>query len=203
MKTRHVLASLMVIVAVISAPLPVLAGPAIDFDDLSDATIVTNQYLSQGALFSSSDGSLRIYEDSRAVSSPNWLLPNWLTDFSDQSALRIDFTAPASDVSLWVIDVGDWSVDIKAYDSTSGLLENVTVENPGNENGYGNQDYIALSSSNISYITMQHGTDKYSFDGYGIDDLAFTAAVIPAPSAILLGSLGTSFVAYLRRRKSL
>ncbi|MHC4743799.1 MAG: hypothetical protein ACYS8Z_17930 [Planctomycetota bacterium] len=200
MKERCLSGLLALIAAVVSTPISALAGPVIDFDDLSDLTIVTNQYLSQGVLFSSSDGSLRIYEDSRAVSSPNWLLPNWLS--GDQSALRIDFTAPASDVSLWVIDVGDWSVDIKAYDSTSGLLETVTVENPDDEIGYGNQDYIALSSSNISYITMQHGTDKYSFDGYGIDDLAFTAAVIPAPSAILLGSLGTSFVAYLRRRKS-
>jgi hypothetical protein len=82
---------------------------------------------------------------------------------------------------------------LSVYDSTGGLLESHQV-NPG-ANVYA---VITKGAYDISRLEI-------SGDYFAVDDLQFNAgsAVIPAPGAILLGSIGAGLVGWLRRRRTL
>jgi len=157
------------------------ASTLIDFDNLGDGTEITDQYLDQGALFSS-NGSLEILRSDGAVSPPNVLLPTF-TD-SEQSTCRIDFTVPVNNISLWVVDVGDGSVFVSVFGTADDHLQTVVVENPGDGFGVGNQDYVAFSANNVKFLTLFHGPDRFLTDGFTIDNLVYTP--VPLPNALLL-----------------
>jgi hypothetical protein len=171
----------------------------INFDDLAANTVVTNQYQSKGAIFSS-NGTLRILDDpyDREVSSPHSLLPDWQNGV--QSDIRIDFGFDVMDLSLWIIDVGDWSVEAKAYNSGDTFLEMISIEHSGDEIGLGNQDYVPFAATNIAYLTVMHGLDSTSFnDGFIIDDLSYSP--VPEPGTILLLGIGLFGLAGFGRKK--
>jgi hypothetical protein len=96
------------------------------------------------------------------------------------------------------------NMDLNLYDSTSTLLGTESFlatfpqgSHPGQSQYLGNNSYVWLS-------VWQNG---FANDTIAIDNvrtgLVPTPGVIPAPGALLLGSIGVSFVGWLRKRSRL
>jgi hypothetical protein len=117
--------------------------------------------------------------------------------------LRADFTsALATEVSIDVIGISSDFTDIgelKAYDAADTLLDS-DFSGP-----LSNSEVETLTVSDgggIAYIlAFGHKIDDNISDSIGLDNMTWTA--IPAPGAILLGSIGIGLVGWLRRRRTL
>jgi len=130
----------------------------------------------------------------------------------DELHFRADFTQPGvpaifvsvdfigNDVSgdgdtgeLYAYDAGDVLV-ASAFSNSLDKNEWQTVSVSGTWDG--------VSGTTISYIlAFGHQSSSVSWDTIGIDNLQWEP--IPAPGAILLGSLGVGLVGWLRRRQAL
>ncbi|MGB2865199.1 MAG: hypothetical protein WBC05_17855 [Sedimentisphaerales bacterium] len=103
--------------------------------------------------------------------------------------IRFDLALPASQIGLGVADSSGGPETLSVYNSGGVLLES-HVLTPG-VNIYA---VITRPAYDISRIEI-------SGEFFAADDLQFNT--IPAPGAILLGTIGVSLVGWLRRRKTL
>jgi hypothetical protein len=104
--------------------------------------------------------------------------------------IQIDLALPASMVGIGIMNSQGGTELLSVYDSTGSLLELPhTVAS-------GLNVYVVITSDayDISRLVI-------TGDFFAIDDLQFNA--IPAPGAILLGSIGTGLVGWLRRRRTI
>jgi hypothetical protein len=138
-------------------------------------TIITNQYASFGAIFSSTNGGPIATVGSREASSmPNFLCGN--PDSFQPIIVKIvnpttgtPWTADSIDATL--ISVGDATYTAKAYASDLiTVLDSVSITNPGTGVGWYNKNPIKLLGPGIAKITFEI-TKSYPGDGCGIDDL--------------------------------
>ena len=151
-----------------------IANYEINFDDLSEGENVTTQYQLFGVIFSS-DGLLSITtedEHAQAISPPNVLRPSW--NGENHSYIGISFNSPANNVSFWLLGIGDWSVNVRAYNAENDLLESINIDHPNDEWGLENQDFIALDSTSISHLTISHGEDRWNDDGFSFDQFKYS-----------------------------
>ncbi len=111
------------------------------------------------------------------------------------------FDAPQSYISLWAGDGGvdDDQWELEAFDAVAGGNSLGLVQSAvWNGNPY---TQLSISAPGIWRFEARHiGPTSY---GIGYDDLEFSDGAIPAPAAILLGTLGTGLVGWLRRRRTL
>jgi len=105
------------------------------------------------------------------------------------SNIRVDFDVPSTYVEAWYTSA--YTLYLEAYDTSDNLLATST----GSAN-YGSNSLISVSSPIIAYVKFHDGGFYFS-----LDDLGFVP--IPAPGAILLGSIGVGLVGWLRRRRML
>ena len=184
--------------------LSVSAGATtINFDTFPDntpvptGTIITNQYLSVGASFSSTFGGAVTWTSPESSSQPNILCGNP----SSFDPIVIDFAETVSSVDVTLISVGNATVTATAYDSSlSTVLATLAVTNPGTGVGLNNKDTITLSGAGISRVQFAI-TQPFAGDGFGIDDVRFSASSpVPEPSTFLLVASGLAGAALLRRR---
>lgn len=193
------------------------AATTINFDDLSEGTVVSNQYTALGVVFSpnafSGAGSstsgmdwasntamdvVSVSGDVGGLGSPSLVSGNlmrsfsgWLSEDGDAS-FRIDFSLGATSFSLdmaGISAVADSRVFV--YDGDT-LLTTLAA-------GNGGQFRFSFAAANITHLAVTPGSFN---DWVGVDNLTFTAAV-PEPETYALMALGLGLVgAVARRRRS-
>jgi len=110
------------------------------------------------------------------------------------------FDTPQSFVALWAGDEGSdtdqWELEV--FDAVVGGNSLGSVQSPE----WDGDPYTQLS---ISVAGIWRFEARYIGPELPVayDDLEFSGGVIPAPGAILLGTLGASVVGWLRRRRTL
>jgi hypothetical protein len=166
----------------------------IDFDDLNNGDIVTNQY--PEATFSAETG----YENQITAQSLGSSLPNFICTAPIGGGIDcvhetyVDFTQAVNGLSFLAVGVNDSGIVAKvdvfennAYSATVDVIGDATPFTP---------DPVDLSAySAVTRIEIHTITDTA---GIGWDDFRFT---IPEPSSalLMLGSCGLAFAARRRR----
>jgi hypothetical protein len=175
----------------------------IDFETLVDNQNIHGVNLGGVTLYEPQLGIVEVYANSRdgvfyhsqanAVSSDraaSWAYP-----------IIGVFDAPQVNVSLWAGDEGfdndQW--ELEAFDAVAGGNSLGLVQSAiWNGNPY---TQLSISAPGIWRFEARHLGPTTT--GIGYDDLEFSDGFIPAPAAIVLGTLGTGLVGWLRRRRTL
>jgi hypothetical protein len=164
-------------------------GTLIDFDDQPTGTpILPGDYAAFGV---ASITELTLGPPAFARYAGSQSQPNYIgTGFDNgwNGTIRIDLAKPASQIGIGVADSAGGPEILSVYNSGGVLLES-HVLTPGT-NIYA---VITRPFYDISRIEL---TGEF----FAADDLQFN--VIPAPGAILLGTLGVGVVGWLRRRRT-
>lgn len=183
------------------------AGPAsavtvvINFDDLNDGTVVTDQY--PEATFSSQTGFVNLTSAQQLGSSQ----PNFICTGTTQSSIEcqhetiVDFTSPVSNLTF--LEIGDDNEGANALIDVfvNGIFAQ-TVEAVGDGNPFLPNLVSLTEFSNVTRIRIHSITDAA---GLGWDDFTFDVGgqQVPEPATLLL--LGSGAVALAaagwRRRK--
>lgn len=165
-------------------------GTLIDFDDQPTGTpILAGDYVAFGV---ASITELTLGPPSFARYAGSQSLPNYIgTGVQNgwNGIIRIDLAQPASQIGIGVADSAGGPEILSVYNSGGVLLES-HVLTPGT-NIYA---VITRPFYDISRIEL-------AGEFFAADDLQFN--VIPAPGAILLGSIGVGIVGWLRKRRAL
>lgn len=145
---------------------------SINFDELTNGTLLTNQYASQGVYFENAVVQSHHY----AVSPPNWIHP--IFNGSDWDIIRISFPSGASFVSIQ--GDADGAIgrqnQMRVYDVSGQILKIVNL--------YGALDIAEYSSAtgvigSIELGAVQNGTTEFvGADGW--DNLQFDVSDINA-----------------------
>lgn len=198
---------------------PVLTGTPIDFEGYAEGTLISNQY--PGVIFGQDDGGTPMIDNyswlfGYGSSSGSAVLTGSTTGgalFPTVAGITLDFSV--SGVQLFLSDtapLGDYT--ISAYGAGSVLLESFTVLGgeilpPGYAGGAFPPPgtfplpgiYVGFIRATADIARVQVGRSSAFGDAFAVDDVQFS--VIPAPGAILLGSIGVGVVSWLRRRRTL
>jgi hypothetical protein len=186
------------------------ATTAITFDDspagpLADGMVLTSQYASLGVEFTGFENGVEMptYVDRFWGVSPAggnyWTNENSRHEVANdrRDVLEVRFLGAVTNVGFDYINT--WSIEpvvVNLYDSSDAFIGHVNIATHS-------WNALDLSSySNIAYIRMLQPWDHFTF---ALDNLRFdfTGAVVPAPAALALGTLGAGLVGWLRRRRAL
>lgn len=165
-------------------------GTLIDFDDQPSGTpILPNDYAAFGlaSITELTLGPPAFARYGGTQSQPNYIGTGFQNGWN--GIIRFDLALPASQIGLGIADSAGGPEILSVYNSGGVLLES-HVLTPGS-NIYA---VITRPTYDISRIEL-------SGEFFAADDLQFNT--IPAPGAILLGTIGMSLVGWLRRRKIL
>ena len=180
-------------------PSPILSptfGTLVNFDDKATGTqVLWNDYVSVGvASITEITGAGALFARYPSSQSP----PNYVGTGSYDNGgatggwdgtIQIDLALPASMVGIGIANNSGGPEFLSVYDSTGYLLESHQVA--AGTNVYA---VITRGAYDISRLVI-------TGDYFAIDDLQFN--VIPAPGAILLGSIGVGLVGWLKRRRTI
>ena len=195
----------------LALPLAANAATVINFDTdglgnpILASTAITNQYANLGVSFLGlEDGSpvdilaTADPDGGTEPSSPN-VLANCSTGGSGCGGIRADivrigFLTSVSQISLQLNTLGSESVTFQLFDGLNNVLETQTVTSGGSL-------FVPVSFA-ASGVTRIDGLQPFDGWAWAIDDLTFSAAVIPVPAPLLLLGTGLLGLAALRRRKA-
>ena len=186
----------------------------INFDNLSASssinsitTPVSNQYASQGVIFSDLAGPvgtvLGTAVSVTGYSSPNVLFAWQHQTTGDAADLKMAFTGTTQSVSFDSFLSADYYLNAYAYDSKGVLIGTYTS---GSGQPYGALMHNVINTSSpINYllVTSHPSSDSGYYGNFSIDNLSFQTSPVPEPEsyALMLGGLGLmGFIA--RRNKS-
>jgi len=174
------------------------ANAVITFDEFPVGTVISNQYAPQGVLFLAGDitGALPIIDVDPAMSTQPILRSQGeaigLVNYY-RGDFWMEFTIPATDVEFlsgWWNNAGEGVIDV--YDPGMNILASLSNTIAGIE---------LISIAGLGPIGKIYFNSISDSTGADIDNLDFTP--IPAPGAILLGSIGVGLVGWLRRQRTL
>jgi len=120
----------------------------------------------------------------------------------DGAIVVLGTTDPGLTSYLWV-EAGlasDGTLLLEAFDVYGGLLGQTVNGSPAGPHGRTTMEIDRAGVFDIAFFRVS-GTD----DTYGVDQVNIETpiAAVPAPGAMLLGSLGMGLVGWLRRRRTL
>ena len=175
-----------------------LSKTLIDFDDgsVSEGHLITSQYASQNAIFSTLTGEGIFAE--REAYGPLAYSPPLCAKVSNldpstgeeiHSSFTIDFAEPVWGTSFYVLDINtSQHVDFQVFDDNSQELNSYDVPRQGD------YSYLAVlsDSKNIGSVIV---TCDLLGDGIGFDDVT----VVPEPATLSLLAVGG--LALIRRKK--
>ena len=183
-----------IVVVLFVAANPALANITIDFEDFPDGPFAS--HTKSGVTFTASGGGGEIWR---------WKAPNGTQSIlelsSPQKELRADIASGATFVS---VDLGD-----EGFDSETLFLEifnasgtSLDYKSETIASDFSGMKTLSLSAPNIAYAVFG-ARDASSGGGSSVNADNFEFTPIPAPGAILLGSIGVGFVGWLRIHKGL
>ena len=182
-------------------PSPILSptfGTLVNFDDKAPGTVLWDDYVSVGVASITEitgAGALFARYGYSQQSQPNYVGTSDAHDKGGASGgwdgtIQIDLALPASMVGIGIANNSGGPETLSVYDSVGTLLESPHTVTTGTN------VYVVIASDayDISRLVI-------TGDYFAIDDLQFNA--IPAPGAILLGSIGAGLVGWLKRRRTI
>jgi hypothetical protein len=172
-----------------TAPSP-LFGTWIDFDDQPTETpILPGDYATFGvaSITELTVGAPDFARYAGSQSQPNYIGTGFQNGWN--GIIRIDLALPASQIGLGIADSAGGPETLSVYNSGGVLLESYELT-PG-------ANIYAVITRPIYDISRIELTGEF----FAADDLQFNT--IPAPGAILLGTIGIGVVGWLRRRRTL
>ena len=174
-------------------------GTLVNFDDKATGTqVLWDDYVSLGvASITELTGAGSLFARYLSPQSPpnyvgtgpTYNVPGGPSSEGWDGTIQIDLALPANMVGIGIANNTGGSETLSVYDSGSSLLESHTLV--AGSNLYA---VITRGAYDISRIVI-------TGDCFAIDDLQFNA--IPAPGALLLGSIGVGLVGWLRKRRTL
>ena len=212
-----------VVVLVVMNSTPAIGVITMDFEGMSDGQALGTYYLgvtfeaaSSGQDWVAGDSTTNGYNTSSWPSGQQWLAGNywhygdvfaWTGVAGDNGKISFD-NADASYVQMGYTAYrsgGGTAIWLEAYDSGGNLLDSDSgVSNlryaDGNAGGPGTLS-VSSASNNIAYVLIHDTGNFWEVDNISTD--ASGVSIIPAPGAILLGSIGVALVGWMRRRRTL
>lgn len=175
-----------------------LFGTLIDFDDQATGTAVgAEDYLAKGVASITEIEGFDLRRHSGSQSMPNYVGTGIEGERGTDANLGwdgtivIDLVNPANMIGLGIANSLGGPEFVMLYDSEGNLLDATQISAGINVYMYSEREDYDISRLVITG------------DYFAIDDLQFNSIAVPAPGALLLGSMGVSFVGWLRRRRSL
>jgi hypothetical protein len=168
----------------------------IDSESLADIGAVDDQFSGPSVDFNRTATALSGYE---------WLdFPPYSGDiviydtFGGGGTIRVDTVGPP-----WMMAGGyvttNGNVTLTAYDSFGSVLGTASTDGAdyvGSGKGFAPNMLLSVSVVNIAYAGFTDSGNTYT-----VEDFAFQP--IPAPRAVLLGSIGIGLIGWLRRCRTL
>ena len=131
----------------------------------------------------------------------------YLTGYT--GTFSIEFSEPVAAFGFFGIDVGDFGgqMTVTTNDGTVYTISHSTGTGEGSPPD-GAVLFWGLIDTDNPFTSLVFGNDSGGVDGFGFDQMTVGTIeqvnpVIPAPGAILLGSIGAGLVGWMRRRKTL
>ncbi|MCH2057584.1 MAG: PEP-CTERM sorting domain-containing protein [Thalassotalea sp.] len=175
----------------------------ITFDELSNGTALSDQYILEGVLFSGIENGIVYAPEVRSQystvvpNSPfnyltNFYLPNNATDRLD--SIVIDFLGKADNVSLFINTAGTNIVNFDVYDSSDVLVTTIGLSGSGTSNVFHN------IGSDIGKLVAHQPEDSW---WWALDDLSYnlTPTDVPEPSTLVVFALGLIGIASRKFKK--
>lgn len=177
-----------------------LAGiTVIDFESLASHEVVDDQFLGLGADFNASAGALSLSKGTLDPDYPPYSGDKLISDapFSGTGIIRIDAVgSPWSMAGGYV--TGSASVTLTAYASDSSVLGTASTGGANRVSdlaGLLPNIFLSVSAPNIAHVEFSDTGNEYT-----VDDFSYQP--IPAPGAILLGSIGIGLVGWMRKHRA-
>ena len=120
------------------------------------------------------------------------------------TSFDIVFSSPVAAFGFMGIDIGDFAGQVTVQ-TVNGGTYNYNVTHTVNGAG-GSVLYWGIIDTDNLFTSISIGNTGAGTDYFGFDEMtvgSLEQVIIPAPGAILLGSIGVGLVGWLRRRRTL